>query len=45
MVIGNTAERILDDLEFSVLAVKPDSFVSPITESEYINLGAEQGTV
>lgn len=38
MVIGNTAERILDDLECSVLAIKPDSFVSPITEDEYIDL-------
>ncbi|MFG0335566.1 MAG: universal stress protein [Maioricimonas sp. JB049] len=37
MVIGNTAERILDDLECSVLAVKPDSFVSPIKQAEYIN--------
>ena len=45
MVIGNTAERILDNLECSVLAVKPDSFVSRITESEYINLAAETGNV
>lgn len=37
MVIGNTAERILDDLQCSVLALKPNSFVSPITYSEYIN--------
>ena len=37
MVIGNTAERILDDLECSVLAVKSDSFISSISHSEYIN--------
>ena len=40
MVIGNTAARILENLECSVLAVKRDSFVSRITESEYINLAA-----
>lgn len=34
ILIGNTAERILDDLECSVLAVKPDSFVSPIKAGE-----------
>ena len=45
MVIGNTAERILDNLECSVLAVKPDSFVSRITESEYINLAAKKRNV
>lgn len=37
MMIGNTAERILDDLQCSLLALKPDSFVSPITQSQYIN--------
>lgn len=37
MVIGNTAERILDDLQCSVLALKPDSFVSPISQAAYIN--------
>lgn len=37
MVIGNTAERILDDLECAVLALKPNSFESPITQAEYIN--------
>ena len=35
MVIGNTAERILADLECSVLALKPDRFTSPITPAEY----------
>ncbi len=29
--IGNTAEKILDDLDCSVVTVKPKSFVSPIT--------------
>lgn len=37
MVIGNTAERILADLECSVLALKPSSFESPIAQAEYIN--------
>lgn len=32
MVIGNTAERILDTVECSVLAVKPEGFVSPVAE-------------
>lgn len=31
LVIGNTAERILDTVDCSVLAVKPDGFVSPVT--------------
>ena len=38
MVIGNTVERILNDVKCSVLAVKPDSFVSPIKEAGYIDL-------
>lgn len=42
MLIGNTAERILDDLECSVLAVKPDSFVSPIKAGEYIDVSRER---
>lgn len=29
-LIGNTAERILNDVDASVLAVKPDGYVSPI---------------
>ncbi len=29
-LIGNTAETILQRLECSVLAVKPDRFVSPV---------------
>ncbi len=31
VLIGNTAERILDDVKCSVIAVKPPGFVSPIT--------------
>jgi len=31
--IGNTAERILGQLRCSVLAVKPDGFVSPVTHA------------
>ncbi len=30
LIIGNTAERLLGDLEASVLAVKPPGFVSPV---------------
>jgi nucleotide-binding universal stress UspA family protein len=30
ILIGNTAERILNSIECSVLALKPDSFVSSI---------------
>ncbi|MCL1600907.1 MAG: universal stress protein [Actinomycetia bacterium] len=31
LVIGNTAERILDTVDCSVLAVKPQGFVTPVT--------------
>jgi nucleotide-binding universal stress UspA family protein len=31
LIIGNTAERLLGDLEASVIAVKPPGFVSPIS--------------
>src|SRR5690606_15053039 len=31
LIIGNTAEAILDQLKCSVLAVKPPGFVSPVT--------------
>jgi nucleotide-binding universal stress UspA family protein len=30
-VIGNTAERVLDAVDCSVLVVKPEGFVSPVT--------------
>jgi nucleotide-binding universal stress UspA family protein len=30
LLIGNTAERVLDDLDASVIAVKPPGFVSPL---------------
>ena len=29
--MGNTAEQVIDRIECSVLAVKPDDFVSPVT--------------
>lgn len=32
-IIGNTAETILNQIECSVLAVKPDGFVTPVTLS------------
>lgn len=31
LIIGNTAERVLATVDRSVLAVKPDGFVSPVT--------------
>ncbi|MCK6371680.1 MAG: universal stress protein [Gammaproteobacteria bacterium] len=31
LLIGNTAERILGEVDCSVLAVKPEGFVSPVT--------------
>ena len=34
LLIGNTAESILDQLDCSVLAVKPPGFVSPVTPDE-----------
>lgn len=42
MVMGNTAERILNSINYSVLAVKPDSFVSPFTAGEYIDYSKER---
>lgn len=32
--IGNSAERVLEQIECSVLAVKPDGFVSPVSAPE-----------
>jgi nucleotide-binding universal stress UspA family protein len=29
-IIGNTAERVLDAVDCSVLVVKPEGFVSPV---------------
>ncbi|MEZ6053557.1 MAG: universal stress protein [Planctomycetaceae bacterium] len=37
LLIGNTAERILGEINCSVLAIKADCFVSPITEIEYVD--------
>lgn len=34
LVMGNTAETILDQLECSVLAIKPPGFVTPVTLQE-----------
>ena len=34
LIIGNTAEAILDQLTCSVLAIKPPGFVSPVTVTE-----------
>lgn len=34
MVMGNTAEQILNDMECSVLALKPSDFVSPVQLEE-----------
>ena len=34
LLIGNTAERILRQVDCSVLAVKPDGFVSPVMLDE-----------
>ncbi len=31
LLIGNTAETILDQLDCSVLAVKPEGFLTPVT--------------
>lgn len=33
LIIGNTAERLLDDVEASILAVKPPGFVSPVASA------------
>ena len=30
-LMGNTAERVLDQIECSVLTIKPDGFISPVT--------------
>jgi nucleotide-binding universal stress UspA family protein len=31
LIMGNTAEAILTELECSVLAIKPPGFVTPVT--------------
>ena len=36
MLIGNTAEQILDQIECSVIAVKPSSYISPIKMGDYV---------
>ena len=32
IVLGNTAERVLDTCDCSILTVKPDDYVSPIAK-------------
>ena len=34
LLIGNTAEKILRQVDCSVLAVKPDGFITPVRLSE-----------
>eukprot|EP00913_Durusdinium_trenchii_P013395 g12576.t1 len=41
LVIGNTAERILNEVNCSVLVVKPNSVVAQIKEAEYIDIEGE----
>jgi len=31
MIMGNTAERLLDRVECSILAIKPEGYISPVT--------------
>ncbi len=33
-LMGNTAERLLDRVECSILAIKPEGYVSPVTLAE-----------
>lgn len=42
LLIGNTAERILGDMSCSVLAVKPQGFVSPVSPAECQDEGRMQ---
>lgn len=41
LLIGNTAEQILDSIECSVAAVKPADFVSPIKTGDYVAASKE----
>ncbi|PAY16116.1 hypothetical protein CKO51_28345 [Rhodopirellula sp. SM50] len=41
LLIGNTAEQILDSIECSVAAVKPADFVSPIKTGDYVAASQE----
>ena len=42
VLIGNTAEKVLARIDCSVLAVKPEAFITPvrISERELVNAGA-----
>ena len=33
LLVGNTAERLLDKVECSLLTIKPEDFVSPVRSS------------
>jgi len=35
VLLGNTAERILDTVDCSILTVKPDDYVSPISKATW----------
>lgn len=39
-LIGNTAEHILDQVECSVLAIKPDGFISPVSAAKQNTSGS-----
>ena len=41
MLIGNTAETTLGSLRSSIIAVKPEGFVSPIAVGVISGLGAD----
>ena len=43
--IGNTAESILQQVDCSVLTVKPDGFVSPVVLERPMLNGADAGHV
>ncbi|ODS35945.1 hypothetical protein BEH94_02575 [Candidatus Altiarchaeales archaeon WOR_SM1_SCG] len=48
LLIGNTAERVLQQVDCSVLAIKPDGFVSPVkllSASDIVKLMAEVSPV
>jgi universal stress protein E len=49
VVIGNTAERLLDDLPCDLLIVKPPSFVSSVAarsrDPHFVAIGVPYGTV
>jgi universal stress protein E len=38
LLIGNTAEEVLDSIECSILTLKPKDFVSPVSESLLVSV-------